>query len=255
MTDIAPLGYLGVLGGMGPGATADFYLKLISATAASTDQEHVATIIRSVPQIPDRSAAISQKAESPLPALSRGIRELISSGAKAIAIPCNTAHFWYDDLVAISTVPVFHIVDTVRERLEANAHAGPVGLLATAGTIEGKIYQNRLAGQSGYQVLVPEQEDQKSLVSPGIAAVKAGDLSAGTDLLSKAARRLQERGAGSAIMACTEIPIVLGPKSDVRMPLIDATDALARHCVEWWKTSNMARVDGLHSSIATDSIR
>ena len=253
MTDLAPLGYLGVLGGMGPGATADFYLKLISATAASTDQEHVATIIRSVPQIPDRSAAISKKAESPLPALSSGIRELISSGAKAIAIPCNTAHFWYEDLVAISTVPVFHIVDTVRERLETNARTGPVGLLATAGTIEGKIYQNRLGGQSGYQVLVPEEEDQKKLVSPGIAAVKAGDLIAGADLLSKAARRLQERGARSAIMACTEIPIVLGPKSDVGMPLIDATDALARHCVEWWRTSSSSRVDDLHLSGATDS--
>lgn len=241
MTDLAPLGYLGVLGGMGPEATADFYLKLISATAASTDQEHVATIIRSVPQIPDRSAAISEKAESPLPALSSGIRELISSGAKAIAIPCNTAHFWYEDLVAISTVPVFHIVDTVRERLETNARTGPVGLLATAGTIEGKIYQNRLGGQSGYKVVVPEEEDQKKLVSPGIAAVKAGDLIAGADLLSKAARRL------------TEIPIVLGPKSDVGMPLIDATDALARHCVEWWRTSSSSRVDDLHLSGATDS--
>ncbi len=234
MTEAASPGKLGVLGGMGPRATADFFLKLVAATEATTDQDHVATVIRSVPQIPDRSAAILGDAPSPLPALFEGVRELVTAGATAIAIPCNTAHFWYRELAGISPVPIFHIADAVATRLEAPARLGPVGLMATAGTVLGRIYQRRLETERGYRILVPDAADQEKLVSPGIVAVKAGHLERGTDLLIEAARRLAATGATSTIMACTEIPVVLGPTSDVGMTLLDPTDALADHCVTWW---------------------
>ena len=247
---------LGVLGGMGPQATADFYLKLVSATDAATDQDHVATIISSVPQIPDRSAAIAGNGLSPLPALSEGIRELVSVGAGAIAIPCNTAHFWHGELAAISPVPVFHIVDAAAVRLNTLERDGPVGVLATRGTIAANIYQRRLETQGAFQIMIPTENDQETLVSPGIAAVKAGDLNLGADLLAQAAQRLRARGAGSAIMACTEIPLVLGTDSNVGMTLIDATEALARHCVEWWREirgeANAIQPSNLHLAGTTE---
>ena len=89
---------LGVLGGMGPLATVDFLRKLIEETPAARDEDHLPVIAWSVPQIPDRPAAITGNGESPLPALLAGVHTLKAAGAVALAIPCNTAHYWYDDM-------------------------------------------------------------------------------------------------------------------------------------------------------------
>src|SRR4051812_14632246 len=101
---------LGVLGGMGPLATVDFLKKLIEETPATRDQDHVPVVVYSVPQIPDRPGAILEATESPLPAMLEGVRVLKGAGAAALAIACNTAHYWYDELSA-EGVPVVHIAD------------------------------------------------------------------------------------------------------------------------------------------------
>src|SRR6186713_3023570 len=103
-----PSRVLGVLGGMGPLATVDFLKKLIEETPASRDQEHVPVIAYSVPQIPDRPSAIIGQGESPLPQMLEGIHTLKRADAKAVAIACNTAHFWYDDLVRQGGLPILH---------------------------------------------------------------------------------------------------------------------------------------------------
>lgn len=232
--------YLGVLGGMGPLATADFMTKIIAATPAKRDQDHVPMIVRSVPQIPDRTACIVNKEASPLPALVQGLRELCASGAGCIAITCNTAHYWYDDLAALSPVPILHIADTVAQAMTAQdgAEQGKprqVGVLATRGTVQARIYQDRLSAL-GMTVEVPSQEDLTTLVMPGIEAVKAGDLPTGTRFLEQAARRLVDRGVQDILLACTEIPLALKPgQTDVGATLIDPTDCLAHACVDWWR--------------------
>lgn len=229
--------YLGILGGMGPQATADFFLKIIAATPATKDQEHLPIIIRSVPQIPDRSTAIMGSGASPLPALIQGVKELCSAGATAIAIPCNTAHYWHSELAEISTVPIFHIADTVANYFTISDSAETVGILATEGTIEAGIYQKRLTGPQIENVITPSEVEIQKLISPGIAAVKAGDLANAEELLTEAAKSLRERGATSIIMACTEIPIVLEQQTD-DFSLIDATNCLAEYCVSWWNENN-----------------
>ncbi len=226
--------YLGILGGMGPHATADFFLKIIAATGAEKDQEHLPIIIRSVPQIPDRSTAIIDGGASPLHALIEGIEELCSAGAAAIAIPCNTAHYWYQEMVEISTVPIFHIADTVVNYLSTSNKVETVGVLATEGTLKANIYQNRLIGTQIKNVIIPSELEMNTLVSPGIAAVKAGDLSKAEELLLEAANNLRDRGAMSVVMACTEIPLVLGEWSNTDFALVDATNCLAECCVRWW---------------------
>ena len=124
---------LGVLGGMGPLATVDFLQKLIEETPATRDQDHIPVIAYSVPQVPDRPRAIAGTGESPLPHMLAGIRTLKSAGAQAVAIACNTAHYWYDDLVQQGGLPVLHIADAACA-VFAGKKAQRVGLIATQGT-------------------------------------------------------------------------------------------------------------------------
>ena len=102
---------LGVLGGMGPLAGIDFLAKLIAATPADRDQDHVPVILYSVPQISCRVEAVLGSGPSPLPAMAAGLDVLAGAGAEAVAIACNTAHHWYDDLARTSRVPILHIAD------------------------------------------------------------------------------------------------------------------------------------------------
>ena len=106
---------LGILGGMGPLATADFYAKLIAQTPAARDQDHVPVVIYAVPQVPDRTAALLRGGATPVPALLAGLRTLVAAGAQAIAMPCNTAHAWFDELAAQSPVPLLHIADAAAD--------------------------------------------------------------------------------------------------------------------------------------------
>jgi aspartate racemase len=223
---------LGVLGGMGPLATADFLRKLIELTPAACDQEHVPLIVYSVPQIPDRSSCIEGRGASPLPAMLAGLRCLKAAGAEIIAMPCNTAHYWYDPLCRQTGAEFLHIVDTVADALlRQNVAACPVGLLATTGTIRADIYGSRLAGR-GYSLILPGARQQENLVMAGIRAVKAGRLSQAHGLLQSAAADLAAAGARAVILGCTEIPLAL-PQTDWRLDVarIDATEALAQACI------------------------
>ncbi len=214
-------GVIGVLGGMGPMATVDFMRKVILLTPVSRDQDHLPLIAYSVPQVPDRSASIVEGTESPLPAMIQGLRTLVRAGVECIAIPCNTAHHWYDDLARESSVPVLHIVD-----------AAGVGLLATAGTLNVGIYQARLASR-GYECILPDDGDMETLVTPGIGLVKAGRMAQAEELLRAAADNLLGRGAGAVILGCTEIPVALKDSDASGGRYVDATAALAEACVLW----------------------
>jgi aspartate racemase len=107
------LGVLGVLGGMGPMATVDFMAKVLRNTPADRDQEHIPTIVCSATNIPDRSAAILEGGPDPLPAMRDALHKLERSGVTCIAMPCNTAHFWYSSLQLETNIPILHIVDNV----------------------------------------------------------------------------------------------------------------------------------------------
>jgi aspartate racemase len=226
---------IGVLGGMGPLATADFFRKLIDATGAQRDQEHIPLLIDSVPQIPDRTAAILEGGESPLPAMLAARDRLLAAGATMIAMPCNTAHTWYDELVAGCPVPFVHIVDSVASEASARGLArAMLGLIATRGTLAAKVYETRLAAH-GYRVLTPSEDEVKREVMPAIARVKAGEVEAAGRALEPVLARLLERGAQAVVLGCTETPLALDAiGSTLRARSIDSTLALARQCVRLW---------------------
>ena len=237
-------GVIGVLGGMGPMATVDFMSKVIALTPASRDQDHLPLIVYSVPQVPDRTAAIVEGKESPLPAMIEGLHTLVRAGVECIAIPCNTAHHWYDDLARISSVPVLHIVDAAGAAMQRRGvHDGPVGLLATAGTLDAGIYPARLAGH-GYECILPDDGDMETLVTPGIGLVKAGRTAEAEELLRAAADNLLGRGARTIILGCTEIPIALKDDDASATRYVDATRALAESCVRWSQDHDQPQPEG-----------
>jgi aspartate racemase len=227
---------LGVLGGMGPLATVDFLHKLIEETPAMRDQDHLPVIAWSVPQIPERVPAITGNGESPLPALLEGIRTLKQAGAAAIAIPCNTAHYWYADMVREGGLPILHIADAALAELAARRISGKtVGLIATKGTLAAGFFQERLAAR-GLQHITNTDADIDELVLPAIVHVKRNELDAAAKLLGTAVEKLMANGAGGVILACTETPVVLDRlPAAVSAQCVDATRALAKACVKWWK--------------------
>jgi aspartate racemase len=230
---------LGILGGMGPLATVDFMRKLIEETPAARDEDHIPVIAWSVPQIPERPAAITGGGESPLPALLEGIRTLKAAGAVAIAIPCNTAHYWYADMVRDGGLPIIHIADAALAELKTRRIPGTtVGLIATRGTLAAGFFQQRLTDR-GLQPVTNSDADIDQFVLPAIAHVKRNELDAAAQLLEIAVGRLVAAGAASVILACTETPVVLDrlpPK--LAAHCIDATRALAQASVAWWRANH-----------------
>lgn len=226
----APL-LLGLLGGMGPSATADVFNKIIANTPANSDQEHIPIIVRSVPQIPDRTKALLKGGASPEAALAGGARSLCDAGAKLIAITCNTAHHWYDVVVAASSAPVLHIADAVLAELDSRATRGArLGLMATEGTMASGFYQRRLS-DAGYEVLTPSLEAQMQMVTPSIFFAKAGRWEEARECAVRAAEELLEAGAEIVVLGCTELPLALSGWVHADAHVLDANLALARACV------------------------
>jgi aspartate racemase len=241
-TIASSLGVVGVLGGMGPLATVDFMQKLIAATTLATqatrDQDHVPVVVSSIPQIPDRNAAYRGEGVSPLAAMISSGQRLIQAGAGLIVVPCNTAHLWFDELEAALRVPMLHLVDSALEDAVGGMQPGAsLGLLCTDATLVSGLYINRAALTPRYaavQWTLPTASEMLTLVMPGIQAVKLGHLDEASELLSAAAKALVQRGAGSLVLGCTEIPLVLSNTSSrIRGPVIDATASLARRAVAW----------------------
>ena len=230
-----PLGVVGVLGGMGPLATIDFLSKLVAATPAGTDQDHVPVVVSAIPQVPDRTRAFRGEGPSPLAAMISSARRLKAAGAGLVVIACNTAHLWFDDIEDALALPMIHLVDAaIQDAIGLAGPGGRIGLLGTDATLASGLYVNRASatGLAPVHWLLPTAREMIDLVARGIDAVKSGDLATGRELLASAALRLKERGADVVILGCTEIPVVLND-ANASVPVIDATAALARRAVAW----------------------
>ena len=234
--------FLGVLGGMGPLATADFLAKLVQNTDAQIDQDHIPVLLYGDCTTPDRTASIVGKGPSPLDKLLAGIRFLNDSGVGAICIPCNSAHCWYDDMAAASKVRVFHIVRASAEQVRVkNPDTRVVGVLSTFGTHQMGIYSSTLK-EMGFAVLSPTEEEFHDLVSPGIALIKANRLPEAEVVFAKAAALLVGRGAEIIILGCTEIPIGMREQYKANPALfVDSNDALAVSVAEFF--ARQARIE------------
>ncbi|MGG4605215.1 aspartate/glutamate racemase family protein [Paenalcaligenes sp. Me131] len=235
-TDTQPF-MLGVLGGMGPLATVDFLHKLVAATPAQRDQDHVPTIVWNVPQIPDRQQAIAGTGPSPLPHLLEAVTQLNHAGATLLVMPCNTVHHWITALQPNSPAPFLHIVTATVEALQRASYGSPlkrIGLVATRGALRTRLYQDILQ-QHGVEVLENTETELDTLFMPGCYAIKRHALDEGAALIEAAAQALVDRGAQHLILACTEVALAL---SHVHSPLLhhstDPNQALAEAVVQRW---------------------
>ena len=226
---------LGVLGGMGPLASAHFMARLTLLTPAARDQDHIPAVLWSDPRIPDRGEAMQPGGADPMPMLLRGIEGLKQAGCGAIVIPCNTVHAWYDRMVAAAGIPMPHIVDAAAQDLGRNGIGpGLIGLMATPTTLRIRLYQQRLASL-GWECIEPTETQMTRLVSPAIALVKANRVAEAYEPLAEVANDLAARGAKAVVLGCTEIPLGIqaGPMDRLKAPVIDTIDALARAAIAW----------------------
>jgi aspartate racemase len=197
---------LGIIGGVGPLATMFIGEMIVRLTRASKDQEHVHTIIDNDTSIPDRTAFILDSTkENPVPVLQRDAVKLANAGADLICIPCNTAHTFYEQLVAASPVPVLHMIRETAKRAKSIG-AKRVGILATDGTIFSKVYQIALFEQ-GIEPVVPDAEMQKNVMSVIYDYVKAGK-EVTNEQWEILAQHMKELQCDRVILGCTELSIV-----------------------------------------------
>jgi len=218
---------VGIMGGMGPLATVDLMQKIISFTPAEKDQDHLHLITDNFPQIPDRTTAILGKGTDPTPFMIESAHRLESAGADFLVVACNTAHFFVKSVENTVSIPILHMPLETAKFLKKH-HFKKVGLLATDGTINTKLYQHSCHHYK-IEVIEPNIQMQKEVMK-GIYAIKGGNLEQGSSYLSKITRSLIEEGAEAIIAGCTEIPLVL--KSSSFSAIIDPTEILARAVIK-----------------------
>ncbi len=218
---------IGILGGMGPLATADLFRRIVKKTPAKRDQDHPRIIIYNNPKIPDRTAFILGHGEDPRPELITSAKKLEECGADFIIMPCNTAHFFAEDIQRAIKVPLVSMVEETAERVREMG-IKRVGLMATEGTIRGRVYHRALE-RRGIKLVLPDENDQKLVMKGIYEGVKAGNVELGRELLLKVARKLEERAEG-IIAGCTEVSVALKPE-DLKVPLIDPMDVIAEKAV------------------------
>lgn len=203
---------IGILGGMGPEATADFFQKIVSSTRAARDSDHIPIVIYNNPKIPDRSRAILEGGPSPLPMLKEGARFLQDSGADLIVMPCVTAHMFYQDLADSIDVPILNLIDeTIDTVCRHHITIKKLGLLATAGTYETGIWDDP-ARLRGIQIITPEHFHQKLLMDViyGDCGIKAGCKGSAGERVLQVIGDLEKAGADAVVLGCTELSLVSG---------------------------------------------
>lgn len=215
---------IGIIGGMGPLATADLFEKIVGHTKAACDQEHLHVVIDSNTNIPDRTAALLHGGADPLPELTGSARRLEAMGADVLIMPCNTAHNYYDGISAAVSVPVLHMVRLTAQALVERG-VKKAGLLATDGTVRTGIYQKSFAG-SGVELLTPDEAGQRAVMEMIYQGVKAGDMAFDAKPARQAMERLLAAGAEVLILGCTELPLAV-KLYGIDLPAVDPTLELA----------------------------
>jgi len=227
---------LGVLGGMGPMAGAVFMERLTAMTPVQYDQDHIPAVLWSDPRVPDRTQARLVGGEDPLPWLLNGIRRLEQAGAKAIVVPCNSAHMWYAQMASATQLPILHIVKaTVDDLQNRGFRQGTVGLMATAGTLKMAMYQQELQSR-GFTCVVPTDEEMAKYCTPSISLVKANRLAEACEPAVECIRRLQQRGAAAVVLGCTELPLAVpqAQRPALGLAIADSIDGLAAAAIRWY---------------------
>lgn len=221
---------IGIIGGMGPLATCDLFRKIIDVTDAATDQENVRVVIDSNTEIPDRTAAILAGGADPVPELVRSAGYLQSIGADVLIMPCNTAHYFYDQVAPTVSIPFLHMIEETANALRRQG-IDTVGLLATDGTVRSGVY-DKAFDAAGITSLVPDAEGQQHVMDVIYKGIKAGNMDIDLTGFNAAMDDLFARGAQVLVLGCTELPVAF-QEFGIDRPNIDPTHVLAAAAVQF----------------------
>lgn len=216
---------LGIIGGMGPLATQLLYKEITEHTEAECDQEHIDMLIISHASMPDRTAAIrSGKTDEVFNLLLNDAKFLEENGAAAIAIPCNTSHYFFEKLQKKINIPIINMVSAaVEDAKRKNPNIKKIGILATDGTISTGIYKKECE-KSGLEYFAPNDIHQKLVMKIIYEQIKKGIRGSDEDF-AKINAHLLENGCDAAILACTELSC-FAKENGVSEFYTDALDAL-----------------------------
>lgn len=218
----------GILGGMGPAATAEFLRLLAAHAPAGGDQDHPRVYILSDPWIPDRTEALVGNGEDPGPFILEGLRKLAGWGASFLAVPCNTAHVFIDRLAGEIPLPLVHIVDaTLAEAARRDSRGA--WLMATSGTLASGIYE-RHAKEKGHLLKIP-CEDLQEKIQETVRLVKANATGKAGVLLEKIVGQTRDAEDLPLIAACTELPLAWNASGLPADLMVSSLEALSRACI------------------------
>ena len=223
---------IGILGGMGPLATADLYRKIIERTRADRDNEHIRVYIDGNAAIPDRTAAILHGGEDPVPEMLSALRHLEACGADCIIMPCNTAHYFLPRLREQTALPILDMqritAAVCRERFPGKTAA----ILATDGTVQSGLYDRALDAE-GVRWIHPGEYEQKTLMHLIYDVVKASrPMEPEKEHWDAILDTLRGQGADLFILGCTELPVLAGVLPS-EGPFLDPTDELAKVAIRF----------------------
>ena len=223
---------IGIIGGMGPAATCDLMKKIIENTAAEDDQHHIHLVVDSNTSIPDRTAAILSGGESPVPEMVKSAVRLQAMGADFLIMPCNTAHYFCDQIRPFVEIPILHMIRETAMRLKEQG-IRKAALLATNGTVRSGIYQG-VMDEAGIELVYPSPDEQTFVMSLAYDWVKRGitdpKLLPG-DRMRELSNDLVGRGAERIILGCTELPIAFAGMPEI--PVSDPTLILAEAAIRF----------------------
>ena len=225
---------IGILGGMGPEATAYMFELIIKKTKAETDQEHIHVIINSNPEVPARTDAILGEGPSPTPYLVEGVKTLMQAGAGFIIMPCVTAHYFIPEVAAQVDFPFLSLLDeSLKWAQEKIPGLKTAGIVSSTGTLISGLFHKTFA-RAGIEVIGPEDEEQERVMDAifGTQGIKAGFRSGlPKEKIVEMARVLIGRGAEAIIAGCTEVPLVL-KQADISVPLIEPMNIVVEASIQ-----------------------
>lgn len=217
---------IGIIGGMGPMATVDLFRKIVENTKASSDSEHLRILIDNNPQIPDRTECILQGSNAPLEAMSESAARLIGAGAELLAIPCNTAHYYYKALADRCSVPILNMPELAAEECRKKGYRR-VGLLATEGCIKGRVHEPFFQ-ERGIELIYPSEKGIETLMDLIYHDLKAGK-AASPKRAYEELEAMKTEGAEVFMIACTELTLAF--EHDHAFSYLDSTMLLVREAI------------------------
>ena len=223
---------IGILGGMGPLATADLFRKITLLTDAACDNDHIRVYSAANARIPDRTAAILSGGPDPVPEMRAALRSLEACGADCVIMPCNTAHYFLPRLQSQTRLPFISMLEATAKTCAAQYPGRTAAILATKGTLATGLYENALDAQ-GVRFVVPDEAEKDVLMHLIYDVVKASKpLAPEQDAWQTLLNGLRARGADYFILGCTELPIIADtlPQSG---PFVDPTAELARAAIRF----------------------